>query len=443
MMKLAQLRKDAFTIFKEGVKAVNPVNAVKSYLSLQDSKLTVADRTYDLAGYDNIYLIGTGKASAAMAQPIEKILGDRLKTGIVNVKYGHTVPLETVHVNEAGHPVPDEAGLNGAKQIVQFLSQTGEKDLVFFLISGGGSALMPFPAEGVTLEDKQKMTKILLEVGAAIHEINALRKHISQVKGGRLAELTHPSTLISLILSDVIGDDLDCIASGPTVSDESTFGDCLKILEKYDIMDKTPPSILGLIEKGDRGEIKETPKSGDAVFHRTQNVIVGSNVIAIEAAKQKAGELGYNSLILSTFIHGEAKEVAKVHASIAREIISTNNPVPRPACVISGGETTVVIRGHGLGGRNQEFVLAAAIEIAGLENVVVLSGGTDGEDGPTDAAGAVSDGKTVRRAVESGLDAEHYLCENNSYNFFKPLNDLIFTGPTFTNVMDLRLVMVS
>jgi len=442
-MKLEQLREDALSIFQAGLKAVNPVTAIKQQVRLQNDTLIVGDRDYDLSSYEDIYVIGAGKASAAMAQPIEELLGQRIKAGFLNVKYGHTLPLNIVQINEAGHPVPDEAGLNGAKQIVELLIQTGEKDLILFLISGGGSALLPYPAEGLALEDIQQLTKYLLEVGATIHEINALRKHVSRVKGGRLAKLALPSALISLILSDVIGDNLDSIASGPTVPDESTFGDCLNILEKYELRDKISPVLLKFLEEGAQGEHEETPKADDPAFEQTQNVIIGSNIMAVEAAKKKAKELGYNSLILSTSIEGETKDVAKVHAAIAKEILSTGNPLKKPACVISGGETTVTIRGQGLGGRNQEFALAAAIEIDGWEGAVILSGGTDGTDGPTDAAGAIADGKTVGRANVLELDAQAYLRENDSYNFFQPLDDLIITGPTFTNVMDLRLVVVA
>jgi hydroxypyruvate reductase len=441
-MNVSRLRKDAAAIFKAGLDAVNPIHAVKKHIKLQQGRLTVGDQAYNLSDYEDVYVIGTGKASAAMAQAIEEIRGGRLKEGVVNVKYGHIFPLSKIRVNEAGHPVPDEAGFRGAQKIIELLKKTGEKDLVLFMISGGGSALLPYPAEGLTLEDVQEVTRCLLEVGACIHEINALRKHLSQVKGGRLAKLAYPSTLISLMLSDVIGDDLDTIASGPTVPDKSTFRDCLRILEKYKMRERIPHSVVKLLEKGAQGQVAETPKADDPVFERTQNLIVSSNIQAIQAAKKKADELGYNAQILSSFVEGETKEVARVHAAVAKEIIKTGNPVPRPACIISGGETTVTLRGKGLGGRNQEFVLAAAIDIDGLENVVVLSGGTDGTDGPTDAAGAIADGETVRRAEKKELDAESYLQDNDSYHFFEPLGDLIITGPTYTNVMDLRLVMV-
>jgi glycerate 2-kinase len=442
-MDIARLRQDAIAILKHGIKSVDPANAIKRDLVVENNRLDIQGKVYDLSAYENIFIIGAGKASAAMAKAIEDLLGDRIKGGIVNVKYGHTAPLKIVRANEAGHPVPDEAGLAGTNQILQLLRQTGQRDLVFCLISGGGSALLPCPAEGITLEDKQRLTKALLDCGATIHEINSLRKQVSKVKGGRLAQLVYPSTLVSLILSDVIGDDLDSIASGPTVPDNTTFTDCLNILERHKIHGQIPSSILQYVEKGCRGEVRETPKADDPVFKRTQNVIIGSNKQALSAAKEQADKLGYNSLILSSFIEGETTEVAKVHAAIAKEILSTGNPVGRPACVVSGGETTVKIKGSGLGGRNQEFALAAAISIDGLEGVLILSAGTDGTDGPTEAAGAIADGSSIRRSKELGMVAEKYLRDNNSYNFFKPLRDLVITGPTNTNVMDLRIIMVS
>ena len=436
-----KLRKDIVAVFYAALEAVDPIAAVHRHVRRTGDGLEIQGHLYDLSAYEKIYVVGAGKASAAMAQALEDLLGDRLKAGVVNVKIGHTLPLNIVKVNEASHPVPDRAGLQGTGEIVQLLRQTGKRDLVFCLLSGGGSALLPSPAEGLTLEDKQQLTKRLLECGANIHEINALRKHISGVKGGRLAQLAYPSTLISLILSDVIGDDLDTIASGPTVPDRSTFIDCLQILEKYQAKERTPPQIRSLLEKGAAGKIEETPKEDDPTFQRTQNVIIASNILAVKAAKEKAEELGYHSLILSSMIEGESRDIAKVHAAIAKEILKSGHPLPGPACLISGGETTVTIRGPGLGGRNQEFTLAAALEIEGLEGIVLLSGGTDGTDGPTDAAGAIADGHTINRARQLGLDAEQFLRQNDSYRFFQPLGDLLITGPTRTNVMDLRLVL--
>ncbi len=442
-MSLEKLRGDARAIFDAGLKAVDSIKAVKNHINRDGNTLRVQGIEYDVGAYENIYVIGMGKAAASMAKAVEDIIGDKLTAGIVNVKYGHTVPLNKIKINEAAHPVPDDAGLKGSQEIIELLKKTGEKDLVICLISGGGSALLPLPAGNLTLEDKQVVTKLLLECGADIHEINSIRKQISAVKGGRLAAFVYPSTLISLILSDVIGDDLDVIASGPTVPDTHTFHDCRNIIQKYKLDQRVPKSVIEYIEKGCSGKIEDTPKSDSPVFERTQNAIGGSNILAVSAAEEKAEELGYNSLVLSTFIHGETKEVAKVHAAIAKEIRSSGNPLKKPACIISGGETTVTIEGKGLGGRNQEFVLAAALDIDGLNDVVILSGGTDGNDGPTDAAGAIADGTTISRANDLGLDAYKYLCENNSYNFFKPLGDLLITGPTNTNVMDLRVLLIS
>jgi hydroxypyruvate reductase len=377
-----------------------------------------------------------------MGQALETILGERIQTGRINVKYAHTLPLRHIQLKEAGHPVPDEAGYQGTREIIELLKGRSETDLVFCLLSGGGSALLPFPAEGLTLADKQALTQKLLDCGATIQEINALRKHVSGIKGGRLARLAHPATVITLILSDVIGDDLESIASGPTVPDHSTFRDCRQILEKYALLTKVPPAVVEFIERGLAGEVEETPKGEDPAFARTQNVIIASNIQALQAARVRAEALGYSTLLLSSQIEGETKEVAKVHAAVAKEIRTSGHPLNPPACVISGGETTVTLQGQGLGGRNQEFVLAAAMEIAGMENTVILSAGTDGTDGPTDAAGAVADGASFSRAEQKGLNASVYLQENNSYAFFSALDDLLITGPTLTNVMDLRLILL-
>jgi len=442
MKNLVQLRTDARTLFFSGVRAADPKNAVQRSVQVTGQKLVIQDTVYDLARYDSVYVLGAGKAAAAMAQAVEARLGPWLTGGIVNVKYGHSIPLKRIEVNEAGHPVPDEAGIRGTDRMIKLLKGTGEKDLVLFLVSGGGSALLPCPAEGLNLADKQKVTQLLLECGATIHEINAVRKHLSLIKGGRMARLAYPSTLVGLILSDVIGDDIDCIASGPTAPDKSTFSDCIRIIENHGIRHRMPLAVMVILERGERGELEETPKENDTIFNKTHNVIIGNNLLALDTARQKADELGYHCLILSTSFQGETKDAAKVHAALAKEILTTDRPVPRPACVISGGETTVVIKGDGLGGRNQEFTLAAAMDIEGLEPVVILSGGTDGTDGPTDAAGALADGRTITRARESGMEANTYLDRNDSYHFFQALDDLLVTGPTRTNVMDLRLVLV-
>lgn len=404
--------------------------------------MTIDGRGYDLGRFENVYVVGAGKAGSVMAGAMESLLGDLLTGGRVNVKYGHTTPLRRVEVVEAGHPIPDAAGVSGTQKIVELLAPLGEDDLVFCLLSGGGSALLPLPAEGVTLQEKQAVTELLLQCGATINETNTVRKHISRVKGGQLARLASPARLVSLVLSDVIGDPLDVIASGPTVPDESTYADCRSILEKYGLRNRLPASVTGHLEAGSKGTEPETPGPGDTVFGRTQTVMVANNRQALDAARIEAEKRGYNPLVLSSSIDGETREVARVYAAMAREIEGYGDPVRRPACVISGGETTVTLKGGGKGGRNQEFVLATVADIEGLERTVVFSAGTDGTDGPTDAAGAVADGRTLLRAAEMGLDADACMDQNDAYHFFEPLGDLVMTGPTHTNVMDLRLLLV-
>ncbi|MBW1858806.1 MAG: glycerate kinase [Deltaproteobacteria bacterium] len=436
------MRKDALDIFLAGVRAVEPAAAVKRYCQRKGNELRIHEKVYDLTQFRNIYIIGAGKAGGPMARAMEEILGERITEGLVCVKYGHLAELSRVQLIEAAHPVPDDKGLAAAEAILGLVSKAGEEDLVLCLISGGGSALLPLPVEGLSLEDKQETTKTLLACGAAIHEINALRKHMSRVKGGGLARAVYPATLVSLILSDVIGDDLDVIASGPTVPDLSSFQDCMNIVKKYGIRDMIPEKVRAFFQKGVEGEAPETPKTGDPVFAETESVIIGSNLACVLAAEEKAQGLGYNTVVLSTMIEGETKEVAGVHVAIAKEVQKTGHPISCPACVLSGGETTVTITGRGLGGRNQEFVLAGAMTLNGVEGIVILSAGTDGNDGPTDAAGAIADGQTIARSQALGLNPSDFLSGNDSYHFFQKLGDLIKTGPTNTNVMDLRILLV-
>jgi hydroxypyruvate reductase len=437
-----QLREQAKLIFHAALKAVDPKEAVRRYMRREGEQLIIQEQTYDLRRYAGVYVVGAGKAGAAMGAAVEEILGEWVRGGVITVKYGHTDQVQKLTIVEAGHPVPDAMGVEGAKKIVNLLQERDKHDLVICLLSGGGSALLPFPAEGITLAEKQEVTKLLLRCGANINEMNTVRKHISQVKGGQLARLAAPATLITLILSDVIGDPLDVIASGPSVPDQSTFADCFRILEKYQLGEELPLSVRTHLERGRRGEIPETPKAHDPLFATTHNVVIGSNILAVKAAAAQAKTLGFHTLLLSTFIEGETKDIARMHAAMAKEIRHTGHPIAPPACLISGGETTVTIRGEGLGGRNQEFVLAAALDITGLPDVVILSGGTDGTDGPTDAAGAIADGATVARAQALGLDPLRFLQQNDSYHFFQPLHDLLITGPTNTNVMDVRIVLV-
>jgi hydroxypyruvate reductase len=437
------MREDALAIFHAGLEAVEPAAAVQRNFKLNHDELEIAGRSYDLSKFGGIFVVGAGKAAAPMAQVIEEILGPRLSGGVINVKYGHGLPLKKIKVNEAAHPIPDEAGVRGTREIARLLEGAKEGDLVVALFSGGASPLLIFPAEDLTLKDKQETTRILLNCGATIQEMNAVRKHLSRVKGGRLAKLPRGAGLIGLFLSDVIGDDLASIGSGPTVPDPTTFADCLQVLERYGVRDDVPPAVERLLARGARGEVEETPKPGNEIFARVLNRVVANNALALAAARGRAKELGYRDLILSSSVDGETKEVAKVHVALAREILATENPIGRPACLLSGGETTVTVRGKGKGGRNQEFALAAALAMKGMDSVVIFSAGTDGTDGPTEAAGAFADGTTVARARQKGLEAESHLLQNDSYPLFESLGDLVVTGPTRTNVMDLRLVLVA
>jgi len=365
-----------------------------------------------------VYVIGAGKAAVAMARATEQVFGKRIHAGCVNTKYGHGGKLNRIEVQECGHPIPDENGVRGAERIAEIAHSAGAGDLVVCLISGGASALMPLPARGISLSQKQKITRRLLAGGATIHEINCVRKHLSRIKGGQLALLASPARVCTLILSDVIGDDLDVIGSGPTVPDRSTVADAKAILAKYRLR---------------AAVLEETPKPGDPLFKNVKNILVGNNRRAVEAGAAKATQLGFQTRILSTEIQGEAREIARVYAAMAKEMA----PAHKPMCVISGGEPTVTLRGKGLGGRNQEFALAAAIDIAGLKNVVILSAGTDGTDGPTDAAGALVTGKTgLNPQALAALD------DNDSYHFFEEAGGLIRTGATGTNVMDIQIVLV-
>ncbi len=439
-----KLRRQALTIFRAALAAADPSAAIRRHVRLRDGVLVAGRTRYPLRAIRKIHVVGAGKAGAAMAQAIEKLGMPAARRGasLVNVKYGHTgKPARSgarwIELNECGHPVPDERGVLGAQRIAEIATAAGPDDLVICLVSGGASALLPLPAPPVTLAEKQEVTRLLLASGADIHEMNAVRKHISLIKGGQLARMAYPARVLSLILSDVIGDDLDVIGSGLTAPDASTFASAKAVLEKYSLLDRVTPSAAGRLAAGARGEIRETPKIGDPAFARTRNLIVGSNRLAVEAAAAQARELGFRTLILSTTIEGETRDVARMHAAIAREMARYGRPLAPPACVISGGETTVTLRGPGLGGRNQEFVLAAAIDIAGLDRTVILSGGTDGTDGPTDAAGAIADGRTLAR----GPEARASLAANDSYRYFEKLDDLLITGPTNTNVMDVHIVL--
>jgi hydroxypyruvate reductase len=444
---LSRMRSQAERLFRASLKRVDPYEAVRRFVRLDGERLLLhqegePEEVLDLRAFDRVLVVGGGKATAPMARAVEDLLGERISKGLINVKYGFADRLVRTEIVEAGHPLPDQKGVEGARKIVELLKSAGEKDLVFSLISGGGSALLPLPAEPITLAEKQVLTKKLLECGATIEEINTLRKHLSLSKGGQLARAAFPATTVNLMLSDVVGDKMDVIASGPFVPDQSTFKEAWAIIEKYGLTD-LPESIQARLRKGMQGKTPDTPKVGDPVFSRVRNRVIGSNLLALQAAREEAEAMGFTALILSSRVQGETKEVARVHTAVAGEILASGQPLRPPACVISGGETTVTLRGTGLGGRNQEFCLAAALDLVTLPpRVVILSGGTDGNDGPTPAAGAIVDQQTVPRGIQAGMNAAEYLRNNDSYRFFENTGELLVTGPTRTNVMDVRIVLV-
>lgn len=437
----------AKAIFSKAVSAVDPFEILKDRIRIERDRLSIktergSEKAFDLGGVHKILLVGTGKASNSMAQAVEEIFGDRITKGLITTKYGHQLPLQKTEFIEAGHPLPDRKGYEGARKIQRLLKESGPNDLVIFLLSGGGSALLPYPADQIDLKEKQEVTQLLLDCGADIREINTIRKHISRIKGGWLAKWAYPSTVVGFILSDVVGDQLDVIGSGPTVPDPSTFEEAWEILKKYDLLNEVAPSIRKYLHSGKEGKVEETPKPQDVIFERVYNSLIGSNILSLQAAEKEAASLGFHTLILSSSIEGDTREAARFHTAVAKQVISSGNPIPRPACILSGGETTVTIKGKGLGGRNQEFVLASALEISGIANIVLLSGGTDGTDGPTDATGALADHTTVQRGKSLGLDPKAFLNDNNSYPFFEKLGDLLITGPTHTNVMDVRIILI-
>lgn len=436
-------KKDILSIIESAISAVDAQKIIKEIIHLHRNSLTIGKNKYDLDFYKNIYVIGGGKASYSMASTIEEILGDKLTGGIVITKYGHKLKnLSKIDIIEGGHPIPDDNGIKGVNKILDLLKDIKRDDLIFVLLSGGASSLLPAPAGSISINDKRLITDLLLKSGANIDEINAVRKHISRLKGGQLASLLYPAESICLILSDVLGDRLEVVASGPTIPDNSTFKNAVDILKRYSIWNSMPRSVMNHLLKGLKGEIAETPKPANPAFKRVKNILIGNNKAAVIAAEKKAKDLGYNTMILSTFIEGEAKEIGKVFGAIVREISEDERPLKRMACVIAGGETTVTVKGKGKGGRAQEFALSASLMINGLKNVAVVGVGTDGTDGPTDAAGAISDGTTISRALEIGIDAREYLENSDSYHFFKKLGDLIITGPTNTNVNDLYMAFI-
>lgn len=440
----SRLRADAAAIIEAALGAVAPQGAIGHLVQVRGDKLLVDDRVYPLADFERVTVVGAGKASATMAQAVEDILGDRIHQGVVITKHGqgHEYRGTKIAVVEGGHPTPDEAGWQGALRIAEMLEPLGEKDLVLCLISGGGSALLTLPAGRIELHDLQELTGQLLKSGATINEMNCVRKHLSRIKGGQLARMAHPATVITLILSDVVGSPLDVIASGPTVPDPTTFAEAWAVLERYGLMRELESSIRTRLQAGMAGDVPETPKPGDPVFRSVNNAVIASNETAARAAVAAARERRYNAMLLSTYVEGEARHVASVLAAVGKECAHSGQPLAPPACLVAGGETTVTVSGEGTGGRNQELALAAAIALDGWPNVAVATLATDGGDGTTDAAGAFVTGETARRARDRGLSPRAYLENNDSHRFFQHVGDLIVTGPTGTNVNDLTFVFV-
>ena len=447
-------REDLDAIFKAGLKRVDPYRMLIDHVSYDGTTMTVRldENTYsiDLKNYRKIVAIGAGKATAPMALALEQILGERLEGGLIVVKYGHVEKLERIEIVEADHPVPDENGRRGAEKIISIADQADEDTLVISLISGGGSALIPLPygqgSSRLSLEDKQKTTGLLLACGADIEEINCIRKHLSMIKGGRLLERLAPARSVNFILSDVVGDALSSIASGVTCSDPTTYADAWKILEKYQIEAKIPESVQHLLERGVRGELEETLKPGHPALALTENILIGTNTGALNAASEEARRRGYEVIKLTSRIVGEAKEVAKILAGIAIDCAVQSTIASPPVCILSGGEPVVQLKGSGKGGRNQEMALAYLMEMERHEplcsEVSFLAASTDGNDGPTDAAGAFADLELLHRARTAALDLGAYLNNNDSYNFYDKIDGLLRTGPTNTNVCDLHLSLV-
>lgn len=433
-------RSKAVEIFLTGVESVKPGNLIDRYVALNDNTLRIDRLDFNLTDINNIYVVGAGKASALMARAVETILGEKITGGHIVTKYGHGAPLKYIKITEAGHPVPDENGIKATDKILSVMGRAGKSDLVICLISGGGSALLTDLPDGCTLEDLKSLTGTLLRVGADITEINCIRKHLSRVKGGMLSYSAYPARVVSLILSDVIGDPPDAIASGPTAPDPTTFKDAITIIDKFSIRAEIPAGILEILEEGAKGKRQETLKESDNVFSLTSNLIIGTNNLALQTAKEEAEKSGYIARIVTSSLSGDVTDAAEF---IFGEILNQKkkNPGIR-TCLLFGGEPTVKITGEGLGGRNQHLALLMAEKLRDLPEITFLSGGTDGTDGPTDAAGAVADSDTWLRAQALGLDVVGYINNCDSYNFFRREGGLIITGPTQTNVMDLLVALI-
>lgn len=417
---------DIVRILTACIEAVEPGNAIRRFAHRDKNLLLIAGQKYQLDELDSVTVLGLGKATEAMSLALLDILGSYPSRGLLIPKVTFDSPASGFTVSPGGHPVPTEASVMAGDKAFDLASSLTERDLLICLISGGGSALMTSPHRGLHLADLQTLTKLLLACGARVDEINTLRRHLDRVKGGGIAKTAHPAKVVSLILSDVVGNPLEAIASGPTAPDPSTKEDALNILKKYGLNEKVPPAVLQVLE-----DSPETPKPNDPLFEQVQNVLVGSNSLAAQAGLEMAESLGFHTQFLGDTWQGEARDVANdLCGHFKRDH-------KRPFCLIAGGETTVTVRGNGRGGRNQELALAAAIEMDGMEKVMLVALATDGEDGPTDAAGAVVTQETIQHAKKIGIDAEYFLRNNDSYSFFDQIGDLLKKGSTGTNVNDL------
>jgi glycerate 2-kinase len=428
-------------IFLAAVDAVRPSVLVRESISLKGNILTAPGLSADLGLIDNIYVIGAGKASGAMASEVEGILGDRISGGHVVVKYGHNVPLVKITVTEAGHPVPDINGFEATQRIIDIASGSGIKDLVICLLSGGGSALLADRPDNITEEEMIITNDLLVKSGADISAINTVRKHLSGIKGGRLADKVWPATLVNLILSDVPGDSPEVIASGPTYPDSTTFSDSLGIIYAHGLQNKLPSSVIAYLLMGAEGLIPESPKPGDKVFENVHNILIGNNRKALDAAALKAGQSGIGTVFRRYDMSGDTTLYSKEIVKAALEC-QKDNEVVKPACLLFGGETTLKVTGGGYGGRNQHMALECALQLNGRTGITILAAGTDGTDGPTDAAGAIVDCDSVKNASGKNISANDHLERFDSYNFFRAAGGHIKTGPTLTNVMDIVVVIV-
>jgi glycerate 2-kinase len=434
-------RRVAEEIFLAGVDRVLPDRLINKAVSLSNNCLSVNRLNLDLESFKNIYIVGAGKASAMMGAAVEDILGDRIMEGHIVVKYGHSCNLKKIKVSEANHPVPDSNGFNATRAILEISGKANSNDLVICLLSGGGSALLSDFPEGSTPEEMMAVTNLLVNCGSTIREINTVRKHLSSVKGGQLARAVYPATLVSLILSDVTGDPLDVIASGPTVPDPTTFKEAQEIISKYNLSNSLPEGIINYLKEGANGTRPETPKPGDAVFDKTFNILVGNNKLALEAARMKASELNIDATVIDDKLEGDIDEIADYLLTTAFKFQSDKS-VKKPVCLLFGGEPTVKMTGKGVGGRNQHLALHCATLLRDHPGIIVLSAGTDGTDGPTSAAGAVVDSDTYNVAIAQNILPSQYLNEFDSYNFFSRAGGHIITGPTMTNVMDIIVVII-